>query len=59
MATPPLSSPSLTTNLKGGISSSLTGVTEPDPRLDFTDLPLSLLSSHHDDNNDDDSADED
>ena len=44
MATPPSTS-SLITNLKGGISSSLTGVTEPEPRLDFTDLPLSLLSS--------------
>lgn len=31
-------------SLKGGISSSLTGVTEPEPRLDFTDLPLSLLA---------------
>ena len=30
-------------NLNGGISRSRTGVTEPEPRLDFTDLPLSLL----------------
>jgi len=31
-------------SLNGGISRSRTGVTEPEPRLDFTDLPLSLLA---------------
>ena len=30
-------------DLNGGISRSRIGVTDPDPRLDFTDFPLSLL----------------
>ena len=42
-------------DLNGGISRSRIGVTDPDPRLDFTDLPLSLLVfEHHDGDGDGD-----